>query len=190
MGKRAIDIILIGGSAGSIQFVILLLKSLPKDFQIPIILIIHRMKNTVSHLAKLISKDAERKMIIEPNDKEQILPGNIYLAPQNYHLLVEDDFTFSLDYSELVFYSRPSIDVSFESFSQLYGKNLLAVLLSGANKDGSISMGSVLKRGGVAIVQSPESAEYAVMPKTAIELNKGVIIKQPVEIIEYITELI
>jgi two-component system, chemotaxis family, protein-glutamate methylesterase/glutaminase len=189
MNKKSFDIIVIGGSAGSIKVVIALLKSLPKNFKTPIVLIIHRLKNTVSHLDQLISKDAGVKAIIEPEDKEQIIAGNIYLAPQNYHLLVEQDHSFSLDYSELVHYSRPSIDVSFDSFSNLYGKKMLAILLSGANKDGSASISHVLQRGGSAIVQLPESAEYPVMPKAAIELNKAVLVKSPKQIVDYLTDL-
>lgn len=187
--NKSFDIIVIGGSAGSINVMITILKSLPKDFQIPIVLVIHRMKNTVSHLDQLIVKEAGIAEVIEPDDKEQILQGKIYLAPQNYHLLVEEDFSFSLDYSELVYYSRPSIDLSFDSFSQLYQNRLLAILLSGANKDGAESLRLVLERGGTAIVQSPETAEYVAMPKAAIELNSSVHIKSPKEMVIYITEL-
>jgi two-component system chemotaxis response regulator CheB len=189
MENKSFDIILIGGSAGSIENAILILKSLPKGFKIPIVIIIHRMKNTVSYLNKLISQNAGLKGIIEPEDKENIIEGKIYLAPQNYHLLVENDQTFSLDYSELVNYSRPSIDVSFDSFSRLYKSKLLVILLSGANKDGSTSIGLVIQRGGTAIVQSPKSAEYSTMPLAAIDLNHSVLIKSPKEIVNYITDI-
>lgn len=187
MQTKSFDIILIGGSAGSVENIISLLKSLPKNFKIPIVLIIHRMKNKVSYLNKIISKNAGLIEIVEPEDKELIKAETIYLAPQNYHLLVEKDQTFSLDYSEQVNFSRPSIDVSFDSFSLLYKTKILVILLSGANKDGATSISLVLERGGTVIVQSPETAEYKTMPLAAINLNHSVLIKSPKEIVDYIS---
>jgi two-component system chemotaxis response regulator CheB len=110
MAERIFDIIVIGGSAGSVDIVISLLKSIPKDFRTPIILVIHRLKNTTSSLDVLLAKATGGKKVIEPEDKEPIRPGMIYLTPQNYHLLVEKDLTFSLDYSKPVNFSRPSIE--------------------------------------------------------------------------------
>ena len=186
MKKNKFDIIIIGGSAGSIKVVISLLKSLPKPFQIPVILVIHRMKNITSQLNKLLAKGSGVKEIIEPEDKETIRAGNIYLSPQNYHLLVERDHTFSLDYSEPVNFSRPSIDVTFESIASLYRRKTLAILLSGANKDGAAGLGTVLKSGGTAIVQSPETADYPVMPNAAIDSNQSVLIQSPEQIVNYL----
>jgi len=186
MKESAFDIIVIGGSAGSIEVIIYLLKSLPKKFQTPVVLIIHRMKNTSSSLDDMLSKEAGVKNIIEPEDKEPIKRGRIYLAPQNYHLLVEQDHTFSLDYSEPVNFSRPSIDLSFESISGVFGPKTLAILLSGANKDGAAGLTKVIEKGGLALVQSPESALYPTMPKAAIDLNSTVLIQNPEQIIHCI----
>jgi len=186
MKKNKFDIIIIGGSAGSIKIVISLLESLPKTFHLPVVLIIHRMKNITSQLNKLLAKGSGVKEIIEPEDKETIRPGHIYLAPQNYHLLVEWDYTFSLDYSEPVNFSRPSIDVSFESVATLYRRKTLAILLSGANKDGAAGLGMVLAYGGTAIVQSPETADFPAMPKIAIDTNPTVLIQSPEQIVNYL----
>jgi len=186
MEKNKFDIITIGGSAGSIGVAITLLKSLPKNFQIPVVLIIHRMKNITSQLNKLLAKELGIKEVVEPEDKEPIRAGIIYLAPQNYHLLVEQDNTFSLDYSEPVNFSRPSIDVSFESIARVYKHKTLAILLSGANKDGAAGLGRVIGQGGTAIVQSPETAEYPAMPKAAIDLNPTILIQSPEQTVHYL----
>jgi two-component system chemotaxis response regulator CheB len=188
MEQGSFDIILIGGSAGSIEVVGSLLRALPKTFQTPVVLIIHRMKNTTSRLDKMFSRDAGILPILEPEDKEPVKRGNIYLAPQNYHLLAEADHSFSLDYSEPVNFSRPSIDVSFESFASIYRNRTLAVLLSGANKDGATGLNSVTERGGVAIVQSPKTAQYPAMPKAAIDRNPGALVLDPEQIINCILD--
>ena len=102
------------------------------------------------------------------DDKDPILPGHIYLAPADYHLLIETDHQFSLDDSEKVNYSRPSLDVTFESAADVYGPSLVGVLLSGANADGTQGLTAIKKAGGVIIAQKPESAKVAFMPQQAI----------------------
>lgn len=186
MKENTFDIILIGGSAGSLEVITYLLQSLPKTFTIPIVIIVHRMKNTSSRLDKMLTKQSGLRNVIEPEDKEPVKPGMIYLAPQNYHLLVEKDHSFSLDYSEPVNFSRPSIDLSFESFSNVYGANTLAVLLSGANKDGAAGLRKVILSSGTALIQSPETAEYTAMPTAAMEMNKTAIVQSPDEILNRI----
>ena len=135
------------------------------------IIVLHRHKNVVSEIAQILERHAKNICIIEPDDKQPILPAHIYLAPQNYHLLIEQDFTFSLDYSELVNYSRPSIDVTFESAANVFKNGVTSVLLSGANSDGSEGIKTILEYGGEAWVQYPVTAEYPIMPQRAIELN-------------------
>ena len=107
-------------------------------------------------------------VIKEVEEKEPILPGVVYLCPADYHVLVEKDFTFSLDYSERVNYSRPSIDVTMRSAADVYGEGLIALLLSGGNADGSDGMAYVQNKGGVTVVQDPETAEVPYMPQQAI----------------------
>lgn len=165
------DIIIIGGSAGSIPVCISLLTALKKEQTVPVILVIHRMRNVVSELDTLLAKEAGIRKIMEPEDKQAILPGKVYLAPQNYHLLFEEGGSFSLDYSDAVHYSRPSIDVSFESAAEVYGKKVLAVLLSGANADGAKGLSLLAEIGAECWVQDPDLAEYPAMPAAAIAIT-------------------
>lgn len=172
--EQAYDIILIGGSAGSIPVCVSLLKALKKDQPVPVVLIIHRMRNVVSELDKLLSKETGIKKITDPEDKQSISSGKVYLAPQNYHLLFEEDASFSLDYSDPIHYSRPSIDVSFESAALVYGTKVLAILLSGANADGAKGLSLLAELGADCWVQDPATAEYPAMPSAALALSEKV----------------
>ena len=176
MKQQSHDIILIGGSAGSIPLCVELLKALKKDQPVPVVLIIHRMRNVVSELDKLLSQETGIKKITEPEDKQGIGAGKVYLAPQNYHLLFEEDACFSLDYSDAVHYSRPSIDVSFESAAQVYGQRVLAILLSGANADGAKGLSILASMGASCWVQDPATAEYPAMPSAAIALSEKILV--------------
>ncbi len=164
-------IILIGGSAGSLSVVIEILHGLPAQFPVPIVIVLHRQKNVLSEMRKILSLHANGNMLIEPEDKMAVQPSHIYLAPQNYHLLIEGDQSFSLDYSEPVQYSRPSIDVTFESAARVYKQYTLGILLSGANSDGTAGLNAISAFGGMGIVQSPQTAEYPVMPQSALNSN-------------------
>ncbi len=104
----------------------------------------------------------------QADEKEKILQGSVYFAPPNYHLLVEDDHTFSLTVDPAVNYARPSIDVLFETAASAYGSRLIGVILTGANSDGSLGLKKIKEMGGLTIVQAPESAEVDAMPKAAI----------------------
>ncbi|RYE16404.1 MAG: chemotaxis protein CheB [Sphingobacteriales bacterium] len=177
------EILVIGGSAGSLQVLRELLNTLPQHIDYAVLIVIHRLKNVASELEHILS---DNKTIREPLDKEPIKKGYIYLAPQNYHTLIEDDKTFSLDYSEAVNFSRPSIDVTFESVSKVYGPAAVVVLLSGANNDGAIGIKHILDKNGMAIVQDPATAEYPAMPKAAMEKNKKLTAHSPAFIANYI----
>lgn len=177
--------IVIGGSAGSLSTIIELLKSLPKNFTATVVVVIHRQRNGASELDKILSTATGRNSISEPDDKEKVLGGRIYLAPQNYHLLFEDYGAFSLDYSEAVKYSRPSIDVTFESAAGVYKERLLAILLSGANSDGCEGVEKTIMMGGTAIVQDPATAQYPAMPAAAVSI-KGVKTMTPNDIQQYL----
>lgn len=182
-------VILIGGSAGCLPVIITIIKELPKSFEIPLVLILHRQRNVVSELKKIL-KPFHAKQIIEPDDKDPVSNCCIYLAPQNYHLLIEQDHTFSLDYSEVVRYSRPSIDVAFESAAIVYKAGATAIVLSGANNDGAAGLQAIIENNGTAIVQHPKSAEYATMPKAAIEQNECALVMTPAQISEYFKSLL
>lgn len=179
-------ILLIGGSAGSMAVLVTLLNHFPSPFPIPVVIIMHRLKNVVSELDKLLSV---QQLIREPEDKEQLLPGKIYLAPQNYHLLIEEDATFSLDYSELVNFSRPAIDLSFASAAAVFGRYVMGILLSGANNDGAEGLSRIIGAGGTGIVQDPATAEFDVMPQAAIDANPGVQAMSVEEIIHVINNI-
>jgi len=183
------DMIIIGGSAGSIPICISLLKALSHNKDIPVVLVIHRMRNVVSQLDKLLTREAGSVKITEPEDKQVIAKGKIYLAPQNYHLLFEEDHSFSLDYSDPVHYSRPSIDVSFESAGRAYGNKVLAILLSGANADGADGISYLSDIGATCIVQNPDSAQYPAMPASAIAIGKNIRIMNEEEMIIFLHEL-
>jgi two-component system chemotaxis response regulator CheB len=181
-----VNMILIGGSAGCLPVLTKILSALPASSNVAVVIVIHRMKNVPSEMDKLLSLHSGKRKVVEPDDKEPVLTTGIYLAPQNYHLLVEADKTFSLDYSEVVHYSRPSIDVTFESVANVYGPGVLAILLSGANSDGTKGIKKVIERNGAVIVQDPLTAEYSFMPQHAINEGLPILVLKPDAITEYL----
>jgi len=160
-------LLIIGGSAGSLE---VLLKILPPltSISFSLVIVLHRKSAEDNTLEELIAAKTVVP-VTEVEDKTPMLPGYIYIAPSDYHVLFENDDTLSLDTSEKVNYSRPSIDVSFESAADVYGPALCAILLSGANADGTAGLVAVRKAGGTIIVQDPETAGMPFMPNNAIE---------------------
>lgn len=177
--KEKVGVIAIGGSAGSLSIVTEILSELPGYHRVPVIIILHRLRNVHSEMGRLLSV---KKKIIEPEDKEPVKESCIYLAPQNYHLLIEPDRTFMLDYSELVNYSRPSIDMTFSSIADIYGARGLGILLSGANRDGAAGLCQIIAAGGRGIVQDPQHAAFDAMPLAAINTCSGVQVLSVAEI--------
>jgi len=181
-------VLLIGGSAGSLE---VLIKILPRLTAIPtfaIVIILHRKSSEDSTLEELLSvkttlpvKDVEDKVVLET--------GNIYVAPSDYHLLFEKNNLLSLDTSEKINYSRPSIDVSFESAADAFGPAVVAILLSGANADGTHGLAEIKAAGGTVVIQNPESAEMPYMPRNAIENVAANHILGIEEILTYIQSL-
>jgi two-component system chemotaxis response regulator CheB len=161
------EALFIGGSAGSLDALLQLLPKLQEHRQLAIVVVVHR-RSGESMLAELLN-DKTSWTVKEVEEKESIVAGAIYVAPADYHLLVEKDKTFSLDYSEKVNYSRPSIDVTFETAAEAYGPSLIALLLSGANQDGTDGLLEVKKAGGVVMVQDPLEAVVSYMPQHAID---------------------
>lgn len=167
MEKAPVKVLLIGGSAGSLDVILHILPFLgPMPF--PIVIVLHRKNAEDTALEELLTVKS-LVPLMEVEDKTPLLPGNLYIAPADYHLLFEKNGVLSLDTSEKVNYSRPSIDVSFESAAEAFGNNVVALLLSGANADGTEGLKSIAAAGGIVAVQDPETAEISVMPKTAIE---------------------
>jgi two-component system chemotaxis response regulator CheB len=164
-------IISIGGSAGSFNSLLTILKGLDKNMQIPIVIILHRLKNADSSLEKHLQFHSHYK-VKEAEDKEEVKKGFLYTVPANYHLLLEENLRFSLDTSELINHSRPSIDVTFESFSIVLKEKCIGILLSGSNQDGAKGLKLIAENGGKTIVQNCNETEFDVMPKAAIQIYK------------------
>lgn len=167
---HAAQIVLLGGSAGSFKILFRIIKDLPEKLGKTIILIIHRKKNFFSEIEKLFA-DNSRMYMREIEDKDILKTDTMYIAPANYHTLIERGGYFSLDVSEPVWYSKPSIDVTFESAAEVYGDRCMAILLSGANQDGAEGLLKLKKSGSLTIAQEPGDAEMAEMPKAAINLG-------------------
>jgi two-component system chemotaxis response regulator CheB len=164
-------LLVIGGSAGSLQVIMSLLKAIRSGFPLPVLIVLHRNTSFESILEELFATRTDSP-IKEVEEKERALPGTIYLCPADYHVLLEKDRTFSLDYSERVNYSRPSIDVAFKSAADSFGQGLIALLLSGGNGDGAEGLQYVQERGGMTAVQDPQTAEVPFMPQQAISRMK------------------
>jgi two-component system chemotaxis response regulator CheB len=165
------EAIVIGVSSGGMNAMKVMFSLLPKDFNIPVIIVQHMGANSDSHWIKLLNNNSNLP-VKEADEKEKIENGIVYIAPPNYHLLIENDRTFSLAVDERVNYSRPSIDVLFESAAEAYAGQLIGVILTGSNHDGTNGIKRVKECGGMAIIQDPETAESAYMPKSAIAAIK------------------
>lgn len=156
----------IGTSWGGLAALRGLISALPRDFALPVALVQHRHRQS-DHLLATLLQDHSLLPVCEVEDKAPIRPGSLYVAPADYHLLIESDH-FALSTEEPVRYSRPSIDVTFTSAADSYGAGTVGVVLTGANADGARGLQRIVSRGGLAIVQSPETAESPAMPTAAI----------------------
>jgi two-component system chemotaxis response regulator CheB len=161
------EALIIGGSAGSLDVLLRVLPHIDAHLKFPIIIVIHRKNDAESLLPALLSNRTLLK-VKEATEKEKILAGNIYIAPADYHLLLELDRTFSLDYSEKVNFSRPAIDPTFQTAAEVYKDKLVCLLLSGSNADGVNGLNTVKRWGGKVLIQNPEAAQVPYMPEQAI----------------------
>ena len=182
---RKCEAIVIGASAGAVEALGVLLPSVPRAARVPVIVVVHLTPNRQSLLPELFAARCAAR-VREPEDKEPVSPGTIWFAPSNYHLLIEHEHTFSLSVDEPVRYSRPSIDVLFESAADAYGKNLCAVVLTGANDDGAHGARTVRAAGGLVLVQDPETAEATMMPQAAIAAANPQLVAPLPEIAEFL----
>lgn len=160
------SIAVVGASWGGLAALSELIRNLPEDFPIPVAVVQHRSKHADDLLASLL-QDITPLRVVDVEDKEPIVPGNVYIAPANYHMLVEKGH-FSLTTDPLVRFSRPSIDVTFVSAADTYPGTTVGVILTGANDDGSRGLRHIVNRGGKAIVQDPATAESRPMPAAAL----------------------
>jgi len=163
------ECIVIGSSAGGLQALSCIFKSLPLHFPIPIVVVQHLHPDQSMYFIESLNQQSDL-IIKDANEKEKLSPGTVYFSPPNYHLLVEDDKTLSLSFDEKVNFSRPSIDILFESAADVFKSKLLGIILTGANSDGAKGLFAIKKKKGTAMVQDPATAEYPAMPEAAIEL--------------------
>jgi two-component system chemotaxis response regulator CheB len=169
---RRIELVVIGGSAGAIEVLREILRRLPAKFGSAVAIVVHLPAAGPNLLSEVFSSpDSPPVKLAE--DKEPIAPGTIYLAVPDYHLLVESGRTFALSLDERVHFSRPAIDVLFESAAEAYGPALMGIILSGANADGAAGLKAIGDRGGITVVQSLESSEMAAMPAAALAAAPG-----------------
>ncbi|HPW65791.1 MAG TPA: chemotaxis protein CheB [Salinivirgaceae bacterium] len=161
--------VIIGGSAGSFQVITRIISSLPTNYSLPVFLCLHRLKHIRSGFVEALSIKSSLP-VIEPDDKDSIKSGVVYLAPANYHMYIELGNRFSLSTEEPVNHSRPSIDLSFMSAAYNYKRKLVGIILSGANKDGAVGLKKVKENGGLTIVQDPAECQVPTMPNACLQI--------------------
>jgi two-component system chemotaxis response regulator CheB len=181
------EAVVIGASAGALEALSVILPSLPADYGLPVMIVVHVPPDGKSLLAELFQAKCKIR-IREAEDKEPIRGGTAYFAPPDYHLLVETDKSLSLSDDEPVLYSRPSIDVLFESAADAFGPNLIAIVLTGANEDGAKGLKAVAEAGGTPIVQNPHGAYATAMPEAALAECPGARILSLEEIAVYLRD--
>lgn len=160
--------VVIGASAGGLGAIKTIVSVLPADFQLPIAVVQHLSPLTDNYWITIVDK-CSALAVKEADEKESIRSGVVYIAPPNYHMLIERDETISLNVDMKVNYARPAIDPLFESAADAYREHLIGIVLTGSNSDGALGLRRIKEYGGLAIVQAPETAESSYMPMAAIE---------------------
>lgn len=181
-------VIVIGCSQGGFAALTQLLEPLPEDYPNPILVVQHRQRYDKSALEELLQRRVKLK-VKQADEKEEINESVVYVAPPDYHLLVEKNCTFSLSSDHLVNYSRPSIDVLFETAAEAANGKVIGIILTGANSDGAAGIKLIRDRGGITIAQDPSSAECGVMPGMAIKTGKVQKILKLAEITAFLLSL-
>lgn len=165
--NKSYHLVVIGVSAGGLNALKEIFMHLPKEFSVPVIIVQHMHVHSDSFLSRYLDKLSHLR-VKEAEEKDNIVPGTVYVAPPNYHILVEENRLISLTLDPKVNYCRPSIDVLFESAADIYGSEMIGIILTGANDDGANGMKKIKERGGTLIVQDPTTAEMASMPMSVI----------------------
>jgi len=163
-------IVVVGTSYGGLAALQEVLPGLDRDFALPVVVVQHRRKDADDGLCEFLQRHSPLPLG-EPNDKDAIEPGRVYLAPRDYHIFVEGDH-FSLSTDPLVGFARPSIDVLFESAADSYGARAVGVVLTGASRDGARGLARIKEAGGLAVVQDPEGAASRAMPEAAVAATR------------------
>lgn len=175
---RPFEAVVIGGSAGSWGILTDLLSSLPGDYPLPVLIVLHVHPEQDEHFAAHFSRSCALR-VRQAQDKDPIRLGEVTFAPPDFHLLVEWDKSISLSADAKVSFSRPSIDVLFESAGAVYGPGLAGILLSGASRDGTAGIRRINELGGLTVVQAPQTAEHALMPLSALEAASPTLVLSP-----------
>ena len=170
MSNRKVAAIVIGVSQGGLDALNTLLPMLPKDFVKPIMIVQHRSADSDGYLSEHLNLICQVQ-VKEAQDKEVIQAGTVYIAPADYHLLVEKDASLSLSCDERVNFTRPSVDVLFESAIDCYGDKLLGIILTGNNSDGARGLKAIKDAGGVTAIQDPNEALVPSMPNAAKDIT-------------------
>ena len=168
--RDRIDAVVIGASAGGVEALYEILPALPASFRPALLIVLHLPRERPSLLVEIYENRCALP-VREADDKEPIEPGTVYFAPPDYHMLVEKSRQIALSTDEPVHYSRPSIDVLFESAADVYADRLLGIILTGANADGAAGLHAVHRAGGVTVVQRPDSAKAPLMVVSALQRN-------------------
>lgn len=164
-------LVAIGCSMGGMRALEIILKSLPKEFPLPIVVVQHRYRTSNDSLPNFFRRHSQLA-VVDALDKQWIQPGHVYFAPADYHLLVDPEGELSLSVDERVEYARPSIDVLFDSAADAFSNGVIGVILTGANADGAHGAKRIKERGGFVLVQDPETAESPEMPRAAIAATR------------------
>lgn len=183
-----VELLVIAGSAGSLDVILKTIPYIASTLNFPIVIVLHRKASYDSSLADLLQSRTKLR-VVEAEEKDQMKKGVIYLAPADYHLLVENDLSLSLDYSEKIQYSRPCIDVTFETAAEVCRDRAAAILLSGANADGAKGLKMIKQAGGITAVQNPATAEVSFMPNQALQTAKVDYVLEIDEIAYFINKL-
>lgn len=184
---RRAKALLVGASAGAVNALNQVLPGVPADARIPVVVVVHLPANRPSLLPELFGSRCAAR-VAEPEDKQPMTAGTIWFAPSNYHLQIEQDATFSLSVDSPVNFSRPSIDVLFETAADALGSELCAVVLTGANEDGAQGARAIRHGGGLVIAQDPLTAEAREMPSATISLATPQIVATLPEIADIIRQ--
>lgn len=162
-----IDAVVLGASAGGVEALSVLIPSLPQAFRPALFIVVHLPRERPSLLVDIFAPRCALP-VYEAQDKEPVRPGTVYFAPPDYHLLVDEGPTLALSTDEPVHFSRPAIDVLFESAADVYGARLAGILLTGASTDGAQGIQAVREAGGITVVQDPDTAHSRIMPAAAL----------------------
>ena len=185
---RAFEAIVIGGSAGVLDVLRVILAGLPSDLAIPVLIVVHLPARAHTSLHQSLQFASVLPMR-QADDKEPLQGGSIYFASPGYHLLIEADRCAAQSLDDPVYYSRPSIDVLFESASDVYKSGLLGILLTGASPDGAEGLFSIHKAGGITVVQDPTTCEADTMPQSALTLFEPDFVLAPAQIAALLSTL-